>query len=89
MKPSITDDEIRERVRTGLRTGTLPRDLPGFGPTDRPEDRPATMIIRPGRGQPCAACGGPEADVTYRYADRDVSFHLRCDAIWGEERQFA
>ncbi|HEV8676467.1 MAG TPA: hypothetical protein VGX21_20720 [Methylomirabilota bacterium] len=84
---TVTDDEIRILVRARLKTGALPRDLPAFGPTRSTEDRATTMIIRPGRGQSCAACDGPDADVTYRYPDRDVSFHLRCDAIWGEERQ--
>ena len=81
----ISQEELRQRIRARLQNGALPRDLPDF-----PETRPAataTMLIRPGRGQACSACDGPDADVTYRYPDRDISFHLRCDEIWGEERQ--
>ncbi len=76
------------RVQARLKVGALPRGLPTFAPTrSAEEERAATMIIRPGRGQRCAACDGEDADVTYRYPDRDVSFHVRCEAIWGEERQ--
>jgi hypothetical protein len=78
----VSDDELRLLIRARLASGALPREWPEFASAGG-----ATMLIRPGRGQACAGCDGEAADVTYRYPDRDISFHRRCDEIWGEERQ--
>jgi hypothetical protein len=80
----MEEAQLRSRIRARLASGALPRDLPDF-PRMVPGAH-ATLIIRPGQGA-CAACGEADADVTYRYPDRDVAFHRRCDEIWSEERQ--
>jgi hypothetical protein len=78
------DEALRARIRARLASGALPRALPTFPRVD--PDAHATLIIRPGRGA-CVACGEADADVTYRYPDRDIALHRRCDEIWNEERQ--
>jgi len=78
----MTDEEIRLRIRARLQAGTLPRDLPPFGRGATP-----TMVIKPGRGQRCAACDGDDADFSYGYPGRDLPLHRRCDELWNEERQ--
>jgi hypothetical protein len=80
----VDDAELRTRIRALLASGALPGGLPDFPRVD--PGAHATLIIRPGRGA-CAACGEADADVTYRYSDRDIALHRRCDEIWNEERQ--
>ncbi len=79
----MTDEEIRLRIRARLTAGTLPRDLPPFG-----HGAASTMLIKPGRGQRCAACDEADADFSYSYPGRDLPLHRRCDQLWNEERQF-
>lgn len=78
----MTDEEIRLRIRARLRSGALPRELPMFGRADT-----STMIVKPGRGQRCAACDDGEADFSYGYPTRELPLHRRCDELWNEERQ--
>jgi hypothetical protein len=80
----VDDEALRARIRARLASGALPRSLPVFPRAD--DAGHATLIIRPGKG-PCAACGEPDADVTYRYPGGDIALHRRCDEIWNEERQ--
>jgi CheY-like chemotaxis protein len=58
------DEAIRRRIRARLTAGTLPRDLPPFG-----QRGVSTALVKPGRGQACAACDEGDADFSYRYPD--------------------
>jgi hypothetical protein len=41
----------------------------------------------PVKGQPCAACDVDGPYVTYKYRDREITFHREWQRIWDEERE--
>jgi hypothetical protein len=81
-RATVTDEALRQRIRARLTAGALPRDLPPFG-----QRAASTVRVKPTRGQACAACDEGDADVSYRYPDRDLPLHRGCDELWNEERR--
>ena len=41
----------------------------------------------PVKGRPCSACDVDGPYVTYKYPDRELTFHRECQRIWDEERE--
>src|SRR5262245_54764506 len=82
----MTDDRVREKIRERLHAGILPHSVPGatrFAP-DGASPPPDEVFV--GRSnQPCSACDGYGAYITYRYPGRTVQFHLHCYRLWEAE----
>jgi hypothetical protein len=76
--------EIRQMVRRRLQSGDLPDHVPPAALLQPGERMPIGMEA--GGGRRCSACGGEQADLMYRYPDREVAFHDTCQRIWAEER---
>jgi hypothetical protein len=80
-------EEIRAMILERLRTGALPRTLPTFTQLSSAGGEPLAFVIGSGRGRPCAACDGADADIALRFAeDRDFAFHSDCEELWRRER---
>lgn len=81
----LTDDEIREIVRTKLADGTLPRELPqmtgGSGHTQY------LGTFGSERVDPCSVCDRGGTTATLNLPGGAVSFHERCHRIWREEAE--
>lgn len=80
----MTDDEIRNLVRTGFSDGRLPRQSPVIAPLTIP-GRPTQHLMEGGgsRPDPCLVCGGGPTEIWYPGAA--IAFHGRCHGIWQEE----
>ena len=83
----MTDEEIRSKVRERLKTGVLPRNRPmpvklGSGQAIQESQNMQVGLVR---GHQCSACDADDPYVTYRYPDKEIKFHEKCEQIWNEE----
>jgi hypothetical protein len=83
---TMTDDEIRDRVRAKLADGTLPRDTPVmFQQIRSGQPTPVGLVAGSSLADPCAVCGESSTQIRYNAAAGPIAFHERCHRIWREE----
>jgi hypothetical protein len=82
----MSEDEIRERVRSLLTKGLLPRDLPKLVHRQAPGQPRETLMETGGAlNDRCIVCHEIATQIRYALAEKAVAFHRRCHDIWKEE----